>query len=196
MAGNTALKDVGDTLISLLRDKMKDLPDDSIELGSPGEIKKDVRISLFLYKINDNVHLKNQEMQQTGSSSFRFPPLSLDLFYMLTSHPSQENTEKTLEAHLLLGRAMQVFYDNTVLSGSTLKGSLAAKNEELRIILDNLSIDDMTKIWSTFQGKPYKPFACYIVSPVMIDSTRDMNIQRVISRDTGYDKMISKGEKT
>jgi hypothetical protein len=196
MAGNTALKDVGETLISLLRDKMKDLPEDSIELCSPGEIKKEIRISLFLYKIIDNIHLKNQEMQQTGSNSFRFPPLSLDLYYMLTSHPSQENTEKTLEAHLLLGRAMQVFYDNTVLSGSALKGSLATGNEELRIILDNISIDDITKIWSTFQGKPYKPSACYLVSPVMIDSTRNMNIQRVISKNTGYDKMISKGEKS
>ncbi len=196
MAGNTALKDVGETLISLLRDKMKDLPEDSIELCSPGEIKKEIRISLFLYKIIDNIHLKNQEMQQTSSSSFRFPPLSLDLYYMLTSHPSQENTEKTLEAHLLLGRAMQVFYDNTVLSGSALKGSLATGNEELRIILDNISIDDITKIWSTFQGKPYKPSSCYLVSPVMIDSTRNMNIQRVISKNTGYDKMISKGEKS
>lgn len=196
MAGNTALKDVGETLISLLRDKMKDLPEESIELGSPGEIKKEVRISLFLYKIIDNIHLKNQEMQQTGSKSLRFPPLSLDLFYMLTSHPSQESTEKTLEAHLLLGRAMQVFYDNTVLSGSALKGSLAASNEELRVILDNVSIDDITKIWSTFQGKPYKPSACYLVSPVMIDSTRNINIQRVITRNNGYDNMISKGEKT
>ena len=195
MAGNTAIKDVGNTLISLLIDNMKDLPDGSIVLGSPGEIKSDTRISLFLYKIQDNIHLKNQEMQQVGSSSMRFPPLALDLFYMLTSHPSQENTEKTLEAHLLLGRAMQVFYDNAILSGSVLKGSLKPENEELRITIENLNIDDMTKIWSTFQGKPFKPTACYLVSPVRIDSLHEISITRVVSKETGYDEMVLKRRK-
>ncbi|CAG0986292.1 MAG: hypothetical protein MPEBLZ_03318 [Candidatus Methanoperedens nitroreducens] len=192
MAGNTAIKDVGNTLISLLIDNMKDLPDGSIVLGSPGEIKSDTRISLFLYKIQDNIHLKNQEMQQVGSSSMRFPPLALDLFYMLTSHPSQENTEKTLEAHLLLGRAMQVFYDNAILSGSVLKGSLKPGNEELRITIENLNIDDMTKIWSTFQGKPFKPTACYLVSPVRIDSLHEISITRVVSKEAGYDEIVLK----
>lgn len=192
MAGNTAIKDVGNTLISLLIDNMKDLPDGSIVLGSPGEIKSEARISLFLYKIQDNIHLKNQEMQQIGSSSMRFPPLALDLFYMLTSHPSQENTEKTLEAHLLLGRAMQVFYDNAILSGSVLKGSLKPGNEELRITIENLNIDDMTKIWSTFQGKPFKPTACYLVSPVRIDSLHEISITRVVSKEAGYDEMVLK----
>lgn len=194
MAGNTAIKDVGDTLITLLKEKMKDLPDGSIVLGSPGEIKNDVRVSLFLYQVTENIHLKNMEMQRIDQSRQRYPPLTLDLFYMLTSHPSQEATDKTLEAHLLLGRAMQIFYDNAVVSGSALKGSLAANREEMRISLALTSIEDMTKIWSTFQGKPYKPSACYLVTPVVIDSTRDKSTQRVVSKETGYDEMILRRE--
>ncbi|MCX9010217.1 MAG: DUF4255 domain-containing protein [Candidatus Methanoperedens sp.] len=192
MAGNTAIKDVGDTLITLLKDKMKDLPDGSIVLGSPGEIKNDVRISLFLYQVIENIHLKNMEMQQVDLSKQRYPPLIMDLFYMLTSHPSQEATDKTLEAHLLLGRAMQILYDNSIVNGSALKGSLAVNREELHITLALTSIEDMTKIWSTFQGKPYKPSACYLVTPVLIDSTRDKSTQRVVSKETGYDEMIPK----
>ena len=64
-----AIADVGYTLIKLLRDEMENYGVDreSIVLFSPGEIDSndDIRLSLFLYQVLENVHLKNQELQLT-----------------------------------------------------------------------------------------------------------------------------------
>jgi hypothetical protein len=205
MSNYTAIEDVGMTIINLLWNKMKDqtdvIPSDSTEnsivLGSPGEIedRENVRLSLFLYQVTENVHLKNQEMQQITSSRLRYPPLTLDLFYMLTSHSGTQNqqnrTERTREEHRRLGRAMQILHDNSILA---LEGSDADSMEELRITLNPMSLDDMTKIWTTFQGRSYRPSACYLVTPVKIDSERDNGVRRVVSKETDYDRMIPKRE--
>ena len=196
-----AIADVGETLIELLRDSMEDLVDrESIVLVSPAEIdsKDNVRLSLFLYQILENAHLKNQEMQIRDPTTLTFPPLALELYYMLTSHVSsgeQDKTDKMLEEHSVLGRAMQVLYDHSILRGSFLKGNLV-REEEMHITITPLSLDEMTKIWSTFQNKPFRTSVCYLVTPVRIDSSRSMGVQRVVSKETGYTYMVTeKGEK-
>jgi hypothetical protein len=196
-----AIADVGETLIELLRDKMDDfVPKQSIVLYSPGEIDSndDVRLSLFLYQVIENVHLKNQEMQIADPKTLAFPPLTLELYYMLTSHPSsgtQDKTARSQEEHAVLGMAVRVLYDNSILKGSVLKGNLD-KNEELHITITSLSLEDLTKLWTTFPNKPFRPSVCYVVTPVRIDSEREMGVQRVISKETNYAYIVpEKGDK-
>ena len=188
IADFAVIADVGETLIELLRENMKDLINpDSIMLISPGDIEGSdtVRLSLFLYQVTENAHLKNQEMMNIGSTGLKNPPLTFDLYYMLTSHPStgiQDKTERTKEEHSVLGKAMQVLNDNSLLKGSVLRGSLAENNEELRMTLTTLNLDDMTKIWTTFQDKLFRPSLCYLVTPVKIDSSREKHVERVVER--------------
>ena len=188
MADFAVIADVGETLIELLRENMKDLiTADSIILISPGDIEgnDNVRLSLFLYQVIENAHMKNQEMMNSGSTRLRYPPLILDLNYMLTSHPSpgiQDKTERTKEEHSVLGRAMQILNDNSILKAPVLRGSLAAHNEELHITQTSLNLDDMTKIWTTFQDTIFRPSICYLVTPVRIDSTREELVTRVVER--------------
>lgn len=163
-------------------------------LFSPGEIEDndDVRLSLFLFQVNENIHMKNQEMQIVDPTRLKYPPLNLDLYYMLTSYPSsgiQDKTERTKEEHSILGRAMQVIYDNSILNGSVLRGSLAENNDELHISLFPLSMDDTTKIWTTFQDKPFRPSICYLVTPTKIESTRERETQRVVERNLTHHVM-------
>jgi hypothetical protein len=185
MSDYTAIADVGDTLIELLRENMQDLiPADSIALVSPGEIegKDNFRLSLFLYQVSENSELKNQEMENMGVSKLKAPPIALDLHYMLTSYPSpgiQDRTERTQEEHSILGRAMQVMHDNPILTGSVLKGGLSAYDNELHVMVTSMSLDDMSKIWSTFKEKSFRPSVCYLVTSVKIESTREKSITRV-----------------
>lgn len=184
MSDYTAIADVGETLVELLRGNMQGLPADSIALVSPGEIegKDNIRLSLFLYHIEENIYLKNQEMEKIGSSVLKAPPLALDLYYMLTSYPSpgiQDRTERTEDEHSILGRAVQVLHDNLVLTGSVLKGSLSASDTVLHVMVTSLSLDDMTKIWSTFKEKSFRPSVCYLVTPIKIESLREKKIRRV-----------------
>lgn len=194
MSDYTAIADVGETLIDLLRENMGDLitnPAGSIVLISPGEIDGDdsVRLSLFLYQVVENAHLKNQEMQKIGSATLEYPPLPLDLFYMLTSHPAagiSDKTERTKEEHSVLGRAMQVLNDNAILAGSALRGGLIENIDELHITSNPLNLDDLTKIWSTFQDTPFRPSVCYRVQVIMIDSKRRKDVQRIVEKDAHY----------
>ncbi|AKB18659.1 DUF4255 domain-containing protein [Methanosarcina sp. WWM596] len=195
MSDYGAITDIGETLIELLRDNMEDLiPKQSIVLASPGEIedKDNVRLSLFLYQVIENVHLKNQEMQMKNSTTIIFPPIALDLYYMLTSHISSgehDLTEKTREEHSILGRAIQILNDNPTLTGSVLKGNLD-RNEAFHMSITSLSLDDLSKIWTTFQGKPFRPSICYLVTPVMIGSGREITVHRVVSKEAGYNRIV------
>ena len=185
MSDYMAIADVGETLVELLRGNMQDLiPADSIALVSPGEIegKDNIRLSIFLYQVGENIHLKNLEMEKMGSSRLKAPPISLDIYYMLTSYPSsgiQDRTERTREEHSILGRAIQVLHDNTILTGSVLKGSLSAHDTILHVIGTSMSLDDMSKIWSTFKEKSFRPSVCYLVTPVKIESSREKKVSRV-----------------
>jgi hypothetical protein len=209
MSNYTAIEEVGTTIINLLWDKMQETRDalplystkDFIVLASPADIEDDDNVlCLFLYQVIENAHLKNQEMQKITSSKLRYPPLTLDLFYMLTSHAGKKNKQKRTELtaleHKRLGRAMQILHDNSILpfENSQHSGNEPDIREELRITLNPMSIDDMTKIWTTFQGKSYRPSACYLVTPVKIDSERDTSVKRVVRKEADSDQMVPKRE--
>jgi hypothetical protein len=85
-----------------------------------------------------------------------------------------------------MGRAMQILYDSSVLSGSNLQGSLAGSSEELIVRLHPLSLDDLNKLWSLFGGKPYKMAVGYQVSSALIDSGREQAGQRVVQKTVNY----------
>jgi hypothetical protein len=198
MSDYRAIADIGETLIELLRCNMQDLIPrrESIVMASPGEIETndDIRLSIFLYQVLENIHLKNQEMQIRDSTILKFPPIALDLYYMMTAYPSgvQDITERTREEHSILGRAIQILNDNALLTGSILKGSLATNGYDLHITISPVSLDDMTKMWTTFPGKPFRSSVCFLVTPVMIDSGREITVQRVISKEAGYNPILLK----
>ena len=194
MSDYTAIADVSYTLIDLLRNKMEDLIDpDLIAIVSPEEIEANdsVRLSLFLFQVIENVHMKNQEMQIIDPAKLKYPPLIMDLSYMLTSYPSsgiQDITERTMEEHSILGKAMQVIHDNSIITDPFLRGCLTDDGQELHISQTPLNLDDMTKIWSTFQDRPFRPSVCYLVSNVRIESTREKEAKRVT--DLKFDRYM------
>ncbi len=192
MADYTAIADAGETLIELLREHMQDMVNpSSIILSSPGEIEAQdsPRLCLFLYQVVESPYLKGREMQALNSTTMQYPPLILDLYYMLTSYGSPQiadRTERTIEEHKVLARAMNVFYDNAILRGSVLRGSLAGTSEELKVTLHPISLDEVKGLWNSFPDKPFKLSVCYMVTPVKIDSTRLVEARRVIEKETGY----------
>lgn len=200
MSDYGAIADVGETLVDLLWDNMQNLnlitKKESIVLASPGEIplNQDVQLSLFLYQILKNVHLTNQEMQIKDYSTLTFPPIALDLYYMLTAYPhgTHELTDMIRQEHKILGRAIQILNKNQTLLGSVLKGSLQGSGDEIHVMLTSMNLDDMTKIWTTFQGKPFRTSVCFLVTPVLIDSTSEIGVQRVISKETDYNIIVPK----
>jgi hypothetical protein len=203
---------VGEILKGLLRSKLRsdlgnsfDSPD-SVTLLSPKDLEGVTthRLSLFLYQISENAHMKNQPMERIQMNELRFPPLSLNLYYLLTPFAGDETNEiKGWDAHTILGKAMQIFYDNAVLDGPNLMEVLQDPDvdreeyydqiRQIKIILDPISMDDMTKIWNSLDT-PFKLCVCYEVRVIMIDSERRKQFKRIEKKQTDYYQITGRNE--
>lgn len=184
MSDYTVFDDITSIILSLLRENIGELiTTDRVNGESPSELNDDSQpgLSFFLYQIGENVHLKNQGVQETDTGNTRHPPLPLQLFYLLTAYAKARETEQQI-----MGRAMQILHDNKVLRGSLLKGSLAGTFEEITVMMNPLSVDEMNKLWSLFVGKSYRLSVAYKVSPVLLDSTREESVDRVIKKTVKF----------
>ncbi len=190
---STAIRDVGETLIELLRsDPIITVADPQIALVSPAEANATgVRLTLFLYSISPVAELRN-ELEIPGNRTIDDEPVSLplNLYYLLTAFsPPQDPTSRSLDSQLLLGQAMRVFFDNGCLTGSLLRGDLP-RNEELRLTLQPITIEDLTRIWSVFPETALEPSVSYLVTPVRIRSDRTRGGERVVSRRIDSDHIV------
>lgn len=189
MAGYSAIADAGETVVELLRNRMDEMEGvinvdrDDVGLASPGEIgENDLRLSLYLYRVAENGQLNNVERERIDDDTYRDPPLALDLYYLLTAHPSAggtDGTDRTAQQHRVLGLAMQVMRNNAVVGETDLRGSLA-DDRELRISPYPQSVDELTNIWATFQDAPFRPSVSYLVGPVLIDPLDTETIPPVV----------------
>lgn len=169
--------DIGDEEKKILWGK--DPP--TIEFEPPKEKTGNI-IYIFLYQIIENVHLKNEELQRIDTFHLQHPPLSLDLFYMVTPYGKDKN--------ILLGRIMQIFHDHPLLILENSNGT----EEEVKILFHPISLDDLTKIWSTFKDEPYQMSVSYMVTPVRIDSTVQVDVTPVMAKRMEYSYIQSKKE--
>lgn len=164
MSTYEVISEVSKTFKQILEDNMTTTPL-SITISTPDEEISDStnRINLFLYQVLENAQLKNQDWQMNNPTTMKPPSLSLNLFYLLTPYP--QNPNDYTNAHLILGEAMQVLFDHPVLTSTYLNQAA----EETKLILNPVSIDEMTKIWSAI-NKPYRLSVSYEVSVAQIDS--------------------------
>ena len=185
----TTIADVGITLIRLLEVSME--PKSKITLLSPVD-REDENLTIFLYSIIENPYLKNEERQMVNPAQLEYPPLSLDLYYLLTSYSSTggDDTERIEGQHEILSRAMRVFYDNGILRGTILQGGLAGTDQELRVTLNPITVEDLTRIWSVFPNQALMPSVSYLVTPARIDSRRSVGGRRVVSKQMDHDHMV------
>lgn len=181
MAGYTAIEDAGRALVGLLEAGLQTISATgesvSVQLISPGDVEgADVHLSLYLYRVTENDHLKNVE-PRAADGIVGASPLTLDLYYLLTAHPAntEPETADTYDQHRILGQAMRVLHNNRVLRG-------AGDEPDLHLSIYPQSTDELTGVWSTFADMPYQPSVAYLLTPVVIDSERETPTGRVEAR--------------
>lgn len=192
---SSAIRDVGETLVQLLRANVNAVNDEQIALLSPANVKiEDIRLTLFLYSIAPAADLRN-ELEIPGMlANDEAVSEPLDLYYLLTSFAPKgsETTDGTLDAHLLLGEAMRVFFDNGILTSSVLRGDLP-RDEELRLTLQPMTVEDLTRVWSVFPDSVLHTSVSYLVTPVRLRSTRTRGGSRVVARAADVDHVVPVG---
>lgn len=187
MSNANILRNIGNTLRNLLVDTdlwggPNQVPD--IVFDSPKRLQNSENtISLFLYQIMESPYLRYEGLQRgKDDSQLLPPPLSLDLMYLVTPYGSDNVGEL-----YILGKVMQRFFDNPILPSNQIQDGIRDEDGKIMLILNPISLDDQTKIWSAFQDVGYRSSICYKVTPVRIDSTRDISVQRVMSIKSGLE---------
>jgi hypothetical protein len=189
------IRDVGETLVDLLRSQLGGLVNpQQIAMTSPVNAEQQqIRLTLFLYSVTPAAELRNAPPIRVAPGQERRPPLALDLYYLMTSFAPDtiaDPTDRTLEADRLLGAAMQVFYDNGVLSGSVLRG-IIPRDTELRLTLQPITVEDLTRIWSVLPEQAYRASVSYLVTPARIDSQIVLAGQRVVTTQIDLDTLVA-----
>jgi hypothetical protein len=153
--------------------------DAAIVFSNPTETARDSsnRLSLWLYQVCENEFTKNAPMQREGPATLRFPPLGLNLSYLLTPFATSGEAD-----HLLLGKSMQVLYDNAIVLLSDAAGGV---HEELHIVLARMTLEEITRVWESLR-EPYRLSVGYHVRVTRVDSLRARDGARVVDRQAAY----------
>jgi hypothetical protein len=183
MSNTLAIGAVTATLRSLLETeiareggglRVTTLPPDKAQTFNAGE--GGGWINLFLYHTQINPAWRNTNSpRQVKPNESGFPPLGLDLFYLVTAYEKADGDSSVL-AHRMLGRAMLVLHDHPLLGADEIRAvvpdnDLADQIERVRITPHAMSLEDLSKLWMIFQTG-YRISAAYQVSLVLIDSRR------------------------
>ncbi|MGG6266461.1 DUF4255 domain-containing protein [Leptolyngbya sp. AN10] len=139
------------------------------------------QINLFLYHTAVSGAWRNMDMPHQGKAGETRPfPLGLELYYLVTAYGENDND---IQSHRLLGQAMSVLHDHTILSPAEIElatrpteadsalfsSDLHQQIERIRLVLLKLSFDEIAQIWRPFQAQ-YRISAAYQASIVLIES--------------------------
>ena len=208
MNGYKTIGVVNETIRHILWSAMKNDPtiadpsilgssdDKRISFEPPFRLIKDTEpdnnyLSVFLYRIEENPQMKNRPLEPKNGNLLQYPPLSLNLFYLVT--PLIKGTSSAENSHKLLSKAMQVLYDNGIVKGAALQGTPPDKPEELRIILNPISMEDMHKLWHSFM-RPYFLSVSYEIKVIYIDSERETEAEQVRRKRIEYKQFSGAGK--
>lgn len=182
MSSYKAIGAVSASLKALLEDRMEASIDVTIappDVVLPG---RTARVNLYLYRITENAALKNQEIPGHGHpAAYGHPPLSLNLHYLVTAYPSNEKTDDAdRKAQETLGDAMRVLHDYAILTPDLLDKdpphpklldpALRDAFERVKITLEPMSLDDLSRIWTAMPQANFRRSVSYEVSVVQIES--------------------------
>lgn len=153
---------VSESLKNLLEARMT--PSTNITLLSPADNSPHTtRVNLFLYRVTPNVHLNNQDWRLKPGTTDQLvaPPLTLNLFYLLTAFAPLDPNTGSVDAHGLLGEAMRVLHENAIVPQAALENGL--RQGSVKVTPLALDMEEMSKIWLALQ-QDFRLSAGYEVS--------------------------------
>jgi hypothetical protein len=191
MANYLAVYAVGSSLVTYLSNAYtlaraapsSPLPACDFALLSSGELQKEspttATLTLYLYRVIMNEHLRNTVRDPAAGD---FPPLALDLHYLLNVWSDQASVE-----HTVLAWAMRELYHHETLSASDLQPDPGWDPSDLiQVIPAELSNEDLMRIWHAI-NLPYRLSVSYIARVVRIDQDTPPAMPKpVVARHLGF----------
>lgn len=158
------------------------LPGVPVRGGPPRTVKPgDREVNLYLYQITPNAQMRNADLPRWSSDGTltRLPMFAVKLHYMITFAG-----EEQLAAERMLGRVVSQFHAAPMLDRFFLAKLVAAdgsfpylagsdldqQRDTIMITPEQLTFDELSKLWTSFANIGHRPLLLYVVSPVMIDA--------------------------
>ncbi len=154
-------------------------------------------INLYLYQVTPSTGWVNYDLPTRSANGqlVRYPPVrnalgqiialpdvlpihvALDLYYLLTFH----GAELSLEPQRLLGSTVIALHEQPVLLPRDIQPSVANRAfltgsdldtqlDRVKLVQLNLSLEELSKLWSVFFQIPYTLSVAYRASVVLIES--------------------------
>jgi len=143
------------------------------------------QLSLFLYHVTYNQGWREIDLPSRNSAgtSVTYPPLALDLHYLLIAYGDVEYVPQ-----ILLGLAMQALHETpflyrqqienvfssppplSPLDSALATADLADQVEMIKVTPEALSTEDLSKLWTAF-GEKFRPTVGYEATVVLIQSS-------------------------
>lgn len=130
------------------------------------------QLNLFLYQTVPNAAWRNMDSPtQVKPGERGNPPLALNLYYLVTAFGA-DNSE--ILGQRILGNAMGTLHSRPLLDPSEIKSAIPGVDpgdqiERVRFSPQPLSLEDMSKLWTTLQTQ-YRLSVAYLATVVLIDS--------------------------
>ena len=181
MADFSIISDVSNAILKLLREQI--CPEliqspEAIQMISPSDKNADYQLGLYLYDIQELREYKQLDLIRLEKGIGKYPPKPLNLYYALFINSKAQMMSDAENDQRILGRAMQVLMDNSILNDNT--GEWEEENPSITSL--PLSFEDKTKIWSVL-SLPYQLAVYFSVAPVMLSSRRMHRFTRVLSTE-------------
>ncbi len=145
-------------------------------------VDDDDGVNLFLYRVAEDPFNKNMDWRgdRTHPNGARRRPLTLNLFYLLTSYAKQANGahREDITAHQLLGNAMAILHEYPVLNDvhdgdfdadldTQFAKELRDSYDKIKVSLLPMTVEELSKIW-TGLNRGYRLSVAYEVSLAQI----------------------------
>ena len=183
MSASTAIGMVSESLRNLLVAEMTLTPSVEVTILAPDETSGERRLNLFLYRVLENAVLKNIDWQVKRREPAWMvpPPLSLNLYYLMTPYAPNDPLTGNVTAHEILGEAMRVFHEHAIVPQNALVPGLHDAEEQIKIMLNPLDPDELGRVWSTF-SQPFRLSVMYEVAVVQLALHRERAISKRVQR--------------
>lgn len=180
MGTYTVIADVGQALVKLFQSRM--VPEvipkkEQIGLSTPKEVGN-YRLGICLYDVQESSVIRNEPKRWCGENIRTFPPMYLDLYYMLIPYSNIDRKYRATEEQKILGSVIRVMRDFPLLNPKTYETEESMGIGTLQMEIQNISFEEKTKIWNSMNEAMQNAVYCKVNS-VELESARHQQVQRV-----------------
>ena len=143
-----------------------------VSLATPDgmETAGDIGLSMWLYRLIRDDQTLNRPPRRVSPELTLRQPLPMRAHFLMTpiitgsaSMPAPDTEQ------LIIGRVLQTFHDEPLISGPDLAGSYRGTSVELAVRLETLGLDETSRIWEGLE-RSYQLSISYEVAIVVIGS--------------------------